>query len=63
MIGQNEESKITKKPEISSTSSENESDVDDSKEEQVKAVKEEWFDKRKKSKRKHFSLFLKKKEQ
>ena len=60
MIGQNEESKITKKPEISSTSSENESDVDDSKEEQVKAVKEEWFDKRKKSKRKNFSLFFKK---
>ena len=27
----------------------------------MKAGKEEWFDKRKKSKRKHFSLFFKKK--
>ena len=44
--------------EISSTSSENESEVDDSKEEQAKAAKEKWFDKHEKSKRKRSSLLL-----
>ena len=58
LIDQDEESKITKKTEISSTSSENESEVDDSKEDQAKAAKEEWFDKHKKSKRKRSSLYL-----
>ena len=50
--------KLLKKTEISSTSSENESEVDGSKEEQAKAAKEEWFDKHKKSKRKRSSLYL-----
>ena len=53
-----DQDKITKKTEISSTSSKNESEVDDSKEDQAKAVKEEWFDKHKKLKRKHSSLYL-----
>ena len=46
------------KNEASSTSSENESDVDDIKEEQAKAAKEKWFDKHKKLKRKRYSLYL-----
>ena len=58
LIDQDEECKITKKTETSSTSSENESEVDDSKEDQAKAAKEEWFDKHKKSKRKRSSLYL-----
>ena len=58
LIDQDEEFKITKKTETSSTSSENESEVDDSKEDQAKAAKKEWFDKHKKSKRKRSSLYL-----
>ena len=50
--------KLRKKTEISSTSSENEREVDDSKEDQAKAAKEECFDKHKKSKRKCSSLYL-----
>ena len=46
--------------EISSTSSENESEVDDSKGEQSKAAKEEWCDKQNKSKRKRSSFYLNK---
>ena len=49
-----------KKNEILSTSNENERELDDSKEEQAKAAKEEWFDKHKKSKRKRSSLYLNK---
>ena len=49
-----------KAPEISSTSSaENQSEVDDSKEEQAIAAKEEWFDKHKKSKLKSSSVCVK----
>ena len=58
LINQDEESKITKQTKISNTSSENESEVDDSKEDQAKAAKEEWFDKHKKSKEKRSSLYL-----
>ena len=50
--------KLRKKTEISSTSSENESKVDDSKKNQAKAAKKKWFDKRQKSKRKRSSLYL-----
>ena len=46
--------------EISSTSSENESEVDDSKEEQAKAAKEEWCGKQNKSKRKRSCFYLNK---
>ena len=46
--------------EISSTSSKNESEVDDSKGEQAKAAKEEWCDKQNKSKRKRSSFYLNK---
>ena len=58
LIDQDGKSKITKQTKIPSTSSENESEVDDSKEDQAKAAKEEWFDKHKKSKRKRSSLYL-----
>ena len=58
LIDHDEGSKITRETEISSTSSENESEVDDSKEDQAKAAKEEWFDKHKKSTRKRSSLCL-----
>ena len=58
LIDQDGKSKITKQTKIPSTSSENESELDDSKEDQAKAAKEEWFDKHKKSKRKRSSLYL-----
>ena len=58
LIDQGGKYKITKQTKIPSTSSENESEVDDSKEDQAKAAKEEWFDKHKKAKRKRSSLYL-----